>query len=147
MDGAGRSPNVRALHHRMLDFLMTRLKYTKRTDYNIRAVPAQRQPDRIETLPLDQIRLDFQPIECLIEDDENHYIAAFRGDKVDSVRVFFDGTEYRLADGFHRVAAARQLGYQKIKAEVVPGTYADLEAEWEQGREAIEGSLRGEQNP
>jgi hypothetical protein len=44
------------------------------------------------------------------------------------VTVFFDGTEYWLADGWHRVCAARCLGWQAIAAEVLPGGLRD--AEW-----------------
>jgi ParB-like chromosome segregation protein Spo0J len=109
-------------------------------------MPSQCQPNRIEVLPLDRIRLDFQSApEYLIEETAVELVAALRReDKIEPVRVFFDGTTYWLADGFHRVAAVRQLGYQKIEAEVVLGTYADLEAEWRQGLEAIKRSLRGE---
>ena len=38
------------------------------------------------------------------------------------VVVYHDGTEYWLADGFHRVAAARKLERDTIEAEVIEGT-------------------------
>lgn len=41
------------------------------------------------------------------------------------VVVFFDGTDYWLADGFHRVAAARQVGAKKLAADVRQGTQRD----------------------
>ncbi len=41
------------------------------------------------------------------------------------VSVFFDGTEYWLADGFHRLFAAAEAGLSEIEAEVRPGTRRD----------------------
>ncbi len=41
------------------------------------------------------------------------------------VVVYHDGTEYWLADGFHRVAAARKLERETIAAEVREGTARD----------------------
>ena len=41
------------------------------------------------------------------------------------IRVYHDGAEYHLADGFHRVEAARQIGLDAILAEVVQGTSRD----------------------
>lgn len=39
--------------------------------------------------------------------------------------VFFDGTEYWLADGFHRLLAARRIGKKNIMAEVKDGSRED----------------------
>ena len=39
--------------------------------------------------------------------------------------VFFDGQEYWLADGFHRVAARKKLNQKKVSAEVHLGTRRD----------------------
>jgi transposase-like protein len=44
------------------------------------------------------------------------------------VTVFYDGKEHWLADGFHRVAAVRQLGLDRIACDVRPGTLSD--AQW-----------------
>lgn len=41
------------------------------------------------------------------------------------VVVFFDGSDYWLADGFHRVAAAKQIKAQSISADVRQGTRRD----------------------
>lgn len=38
------------------------------------------------------------------------------------ITVFEDEVDYWLADGFHRLAAAEQVGYTTIEAEVIPGT-------------------------
>jgi len=44
------------------------------------------------------------------------------------VIVFYDGNEHWLADGFHRVQAALQIGLGLIEADVTQGTLAD--AQW-----------------
>jgi uncharacterized ParB-like nuclease family protein len=38
------------------------------------------------------------------------------------IKVYHDGAQYHLADGFHRVEAARQIGVETILAEVEQGT-------------------------
>jgi hypothetical protein len=50
------------------------------------------------------------------------------GEKFPPITVFFDGKEYWLADGFHRVGAAMRLQYATIEAEVIQGTQSD--AQW-----------------
>ncbi|CAG0959776.1 partial Transcriptional regulator NovG, partial [Anaerolineae bacterium] len=47
------------------------------------------------------------------------------GDKFPPVVLFHDGERYWLADGFHRVAAARQMDAKYIDAEVHQGTQRD----------------------
>ena len=44
------------------------------------------------------------------------------------VVVFYDGTSYWLADGFHRIRAAEQAGRDEIACEVHQGTQQD--AQW-----------------
>ena len=41
------------------------------------------------------------------------------------VRVWFDGSSYWLADGFHRVAAASAAGLTQISAQVLHGSLSD----------------------
>lgn len=41
------------------------------------------------------------------------------------IAVYFDGTRYWLADGFHRYLAAKRNGLASIKAEVQPGGRSD----------------------
>jgi hypothetical protein len=89
------------------------------------------------TLPLLSLRLDFQGPECLDPETVHKYvikcvIAAAGGEPLVAVRVYFDGENYWLADGFHRVRALEITGATSVEAEVVMGTYAELEADWQQ---------------
>ena len=45
------------------------------------------------------------------------------------IRVWWDGTDYWLSDGFHRLAAAKRAGLVSIAAEVLQGSLAD--AQWD----------------
>jgi N6-adenosine-specific RNA methylase IME4 len=47
------------------------------------------------------------------------------GDIFPPITVFFDGAEYWLADGFHRVEAYKQLGLAHVDADVRQGTLRD----------------------
>lgn len=47
------------------------------------------------------------------------------GDQFPPVTVFFDGVDYFLADGFHRLHAAVRLGKASIQANVESGTLRD----------------------
>lgn len=51
--------------------------------------------------------------------------AVLAKEKLPPVRVFNDGTDFWLVDGFHRVEAALRAGKKRIYAEVRPGTRAD----------------------
>jgi transposase-like protein len=83
-------------------------------------------------LELSQIRLDggTQPRAALRTDVIEEYAELMKaGTRFDPVIVYFDGTDYWLADGYHRVAAARRAyPDQPIEAEVHEGTLA--EAQW-----------------
>ena len=60
------------------------------------------------------------------------------GEKLPPVTVCFDGSDYWLRDGFHRVEAARQVGLGNIEAEIIPGTLDEMEQEWKKMlREAL----------
>ncbi len=47
------------------------------------------------------------------------------GAKFPAVVVYYDGTDYWLADGFHRVEAARKFERETIEAEVLDGDARD----------------------
>jgi len=80
-------------------------------------------------LKLDQIRLDggTQPRAVLSQDVINEYADLMRsGVLFPPVTVFFDGSDYWLADGFHRIGAARQISSSgNIEVEVHQGTRRD----------------------
>ncbi len=76
-------------------------------------------------LPLEAIRLDGSTqarlaISTLVVDE--YATAMHAGTPFPPVTVFRDGQDYWLADGFHRVFAARQAGLPTIAAEIHPGT-------------------------
>lgn len=47
------------------------------------------------------------------------------GARFPPITVYYDGSVYWLADGFHRVAAARQIGTVELDAEIIQGTRRD----------------------
>lgn len=95
-----------------------------------------------KVLNIDVIRLDFQPKENLIEETVQEYLAILqRGETVSPVRVRFDGKDYFLEDGFHRLEATRRAGLTKVKAVVIPGTLEDMEAEFAEYLKALKRSL------
>jgi hypothetical protein len=47
------------------------------------------------------------------------------GIQFDPVVIYFDGSQYWLADGFHRTEASLQAGLLELEAEVHPGTRRD----------------------
>jgi hypothetical protein len=56
---------------------------------------------------------------------DNYAEAMAGGEKFPAVMVFTDGTHFWLADGFHRVMAAKQLGKKQISADIREGTEDD----------------------
>lgn len=56
---------------------------------------------------------------------DNYAEAIADGAQFPEVTVFTDGTHFWLADGFHRVMAAKQLGKKQISADVRKGTEDD----------------------
>lgn len=88
------------------------------------------RPPRL-MLCVESIRLDFQSKECLFEEVVQHYMDQLRrGQTIQPLNVRFDGTDYFLEDGFHRLEAARRLALTSIEGEVSPGTLAEMEAEY-----------------
>jgi|SRR5215467_12203390 len=94
-------------------------------------------------IKLSSLRLDFQRHKNLIEENVIEYQARFRnGESFPPVYVRFDGTDYFLQDGFHRVEAARREGLEEIDCEVEPGTIEEMEAEYREMLEELLKSLR-----
>ncbi len=81
-----------------------------------------------ETVILDDIRTDggTQPREYLNELVLSEYAESMTSGTVfPPVVIFFDGSHYWLADGFHRFFAAKKCGAQDIVADVQQGTRRD----------------------
>jgi transposase len=82
-------------------------------------------------LRIDRIRRDgaTQPRATIDFETVFDYMDAMvDGAEFPPVSVFYDGTDYWLADGFHRVKAAEQAGFDEITCELFQGT--QLEAQW-----------------
>lgn len=84
-------------------------------------MPPESTQSSDEILPISQIRRDggTQPRSRLNEEVVAEYAADMQSGKVfPPVVVFFDGQDYWLADGFHRVEAAKQAGSQDIRVDL-----------------------------
>lgn len=72
---------------------------------------------------------DTQPREVLnFEAIDDYSAAMLAGQKFPPVDVYYDGTDYWLADGFHRVMAALEGDVPEISATIHQGTRED--AQW-----------------
>jgi hypothetical protein len=82
-------------------------------------------------LALKQIRLDgdTQPREELHQESIDEYAEAYRADAaMPPLVVFWDGTDYWLADGFHRWHGATKADFVKVECRIHQGTVED--ARW-----------------
>lgn len=82
----------------------------------------------IDRVNITSIRIDggTQPRVAICAETVREYADAMtEGIELPPVTVFFDGTDYWLADGFHRVAAADKCGWLEIDADVKQGTCRD----------------------
>lgn len=83
---------------------------------------------RTESLPLD--RIDIHGGTQIRVETNNDAIASYADEMAAGVgfppiTVFFDGTKYWLADGFHRFLAARRIDSEEILADVHEGGRVD----------------------
>ena len=120
----------------------TVIKTERQTGAPPEAMLGRATPAKVTGMPkrmaIAKIRLDFQPPENLIEENVVYFVDKFRlREKVEPVLVYWDGTDYHLYDGFHRLAAAIRVGRRTIQAEILRGTRTDMDAEWRKGLEAI----------
>ena len=81
-------------------------------------------------LLVESIRVDgqTQSREKISEQTVIEYAEAMKADTgapFPALSVFFDGTDYWLADGFHRLLAAQRIGRKNIAADVKDGTRKD----------------------
>ena len=82
----------------------------------------------MKVLNIQAIRIDggTQSREQISQDCVNEYADLVKeGVEFPPVRVYFDGTDYYLADGFHRYMAHLQAGKVSISADVHNGTLRD----------------------
>ena len=82
----------------------------------------------MKTLNLNNIIIDkgTQSRAQISEDTVSDYAEAMQaGDQFPPVVVYHDGVDYYLADGFHRLHAAKRLHKASIQAEVRTGTLRD----------------------
>jgi uncharacterized ParB-like nuclease family protein len=82
----------------------------------------------MKTLNLNNIIIDkgTQSRAQISEDTVSDYAEAMQaGDTFPPITVFFDGVDYYLADGFHRLHAAKRLHKASIQADVRTGTLRD----------------------
>lgn len=80
------------------------------------------------TVPIKDIRIDggTQVRAAISENVVAEYAdRMLAGDVFPSVMLFHDGNDYYVADGFHRVLAAKRNGLIDIPADVTAGTKAD----------------------
>ena len=85
----------------------------------------------MERIRIDKIRLDggTQPRAKLNDERVAEYTENLQAGAVfPPVEVVYDGQDYWLWDGFHRVHACRAANLAKVEANVIPGTQAD--AQW-----------------
>lgn len=77
-------------------------------------------------IKIDDLDLSLQTRSGTDAETINNYAEAMaEGAQFPDVTVFTDGTHYWLADGFHRVMAAKQLGKKQIPADIRKGTEDD----------------------
>jgi hypothetical protein len=84
--------------------------------------------DHRQSLPLAALILDadVQPRETMSSGLIHEYATLYReGHALPPIKVFHDGRDNWVADGFHRVSAVREAGLSEIHAEVAPGTKRD----------------------
>ena len=77
---------------------------------------------------VESIRIDgeTQSRAAINEETVAEYAEAMKGGaKLPPLTVFFDGTEYWPADGFHRLLAAKRIGRKNILADVKKGSRED----------------------
>ena len=82
----------------------------------------------MKTLNLNSIIIDkgTQSRAAISEDTVTDYAEAMQaGDQFPPVVVYHDGVDYYLADGFHRLHAAKRLHKASIQADVKTGTLRD----------------------
>lgn len=79
-------------------------------------------------IPIENIKTEAgtQTRVMINEDTVSEYAdAMMEGSVFPAVTVFHDGTDYFMADGFHRILAASRCGFENISADIRKGTRQD----------------------
>lgn len=82
----------------------------------------------MKQLAIEKIRLDggTQPRESLDGETIATYVEAWQSNaEFPPITVFFDGTDYWCADGFHRTESAKAARVEKIRADIRQGSQRD----------------------
>lgn len=82
----------------------------------------------MKQIAIEKIRLDggTQPRGEIDRETVATYVEGWsNGAEFPAVTVFFDGTDYWCADGFHRTLSAKEAGRDKIHVEIKQGTQRD----------------------
>ncbi|MGR3278903.1 streptomycin biosynthesis regulator [Acaryochloris marina NIES-2412] len=90
--------------------------------------PSESLESSIQTVEIAKIRMDggTQPRAKLFEEVVDDYAEDMKqGATFPPVTIYFDGEEYWLADGFHRVRAKEAVGATEVTADVRFGTQRD----------------------
>jgi uncharacterized ParB-like nuclease family protein len=82
---------------------------------------------RVDSIPLARIKDGGAQmrVEMRVETVDDYASDMLDGAAFPPIIVFDDGSDYWLADGFHRVEAARKIGRETIRAEIREGTARD----------------------
>jgi hypothetical protein len=89
-------------------------------------------PAEVQTIKISCIRLDerLQNRTAIDQEIVADWASLMRaGADFPLITVWWDGENYWLSDGFHRIAAAARAGRTEIRAEVRQGSFAD--AQWD----------------
>jgi hypothetical protein len=86
-----------------------------------------RAPASVDSIPLSRIKDGGAQMRAEMHDDtvDDYANDMLAGAVFLPVVVFQDGNDYWLADGFHRVAAARKIGRDMVVAEIRQGAMRD----------------------
>ena len=83
-------------------------------------------------LALKEIRRDFRGEQFNFDEKIADMVCALcNGITLPPLLVCYDSETYWLADGFNRMAAMLSLGWEEAEVEVVPGTLAEMQADFD----------------
>lgn len=87
--------------------------------------------DSVQLIEIDKIRFDptTQARVQINHEQLKEYIEAYKsGDRFPAIVCYFDRKDYWIADGFHRILAAKEAGHAEIAVEIHLGDVSD--AKW-----------------